>query len=75
MLGRNLWALRMPVVIASTLTVWLVTKFDRFIDRRACWLAALAMAVSPGMEFYGRYAIHETELVLFLILVVGCAGM
>ncbi len=75
-LGRNLWALRMPIVIVSTLTVWLVMKFDRFMDRRACWLAALAMAVSPGNEFYGRYAIHESELVFFLILAVwGFAGI
>ncbi len=74
--GRNLWALRMPTVIVSTLTVWLVTKFDRFLDRRACWIAAAAMAVSPGMEFYGRYAIHEAELTFFLILAVwGMAGI
>src|ERR1700677_3281965 len=74
--GRNLWALRMPVVILSTVTVWLVTKFDRFMDRRACWLTAAAMAFSPAMEFYGRYAIHETELVLFLIMLVwGGAGI
>jgi uncharacterized protein (TIGR03663 family) len=74
--GRNLWSLRLPVALLSTLTVWLVMKFDRFIDRRACWIAALAMAVSPGNEFYGRYAIHESELVLFLILAVwGFAGM
>ncbi len=76
MLGRNLWALRLPVVLIGVLAVYLVTKFDRFIDRRACWIAALAMAVSPGMEFYGRYAIHETELMLFLILTTwGLAGM
>ena len=74
--GRNLWALRLPTVIVSTATVWLVTQFDRFMDRRACWIAALAMAVSPGMEFYGRYAIHEAELVLFLILALwGVAGI
>lgn len=74
--GRNLWALRMPTVIVSTLTVWLVTTFDRFLDRRACWIAALAMAVSPAMEFYGRYAIHESDLVFFLILAVwGGAGI
>src|SRR5436309_1392733 len=26
------------------------------------------MAISPGMIFYGRYAIHETWLVFFLML-------
>lgn len=76
LLGRNLWAIRLPIVIVSTLTVWLVAKFDRFLDRRTCWFAAFAMAVSPGAEFYGRYAIHESEQVLFLILAIwGFAGL
>ena len=76
MFGRNLWALRLPTVIVSAATVWLVTRFDRFIGRRACWIAALAMAVSPAMEFYGRYAIHEAEMVFFLILAFwGGAGI
>jgi len=74
--GRNLWAIRLPIVIISTLTVYLVTLFDRFLDRRTCWIAAIAMAVSPGFEFYGRYAIHESEFVLFLMLFVwGAAGV
>lgn len=68
--GRSLWAIRLPIVIISACTVFLVTLFDRFMDKRTCWLAAAAMAVSPAMEFYGRYAIHESEFVLFLILLV-----
>jgi len=74
--GRSLWSIRLPIVIISTLTVYLVTKFDRFLDRRTCLLAALAMAVSPGVEFYGRYAIHESSFVFFLILTVwGAFGI
>lgn len=76
LLGRSVWAIRLPTVLVSVATVWLVTKFDRFLDRRTCLIAALAMAVSPGAVFYSRYAIHESELVFFLILTVwGCAGM
>jgi len=76
LLGRGLWAIRLPIVIVSTLTVYLVTLFDRFLDRRTCWIAAIAMAVSPGLEFYGRYAIHESEFVFFIILAVwGSAGI
>src|SRR2546425_1084193 len=38
--------------------------------------AALALAVSPAMVFYARYAIHESELVFFLLLSVwGAAGL
>ena len=74
--GRHIWALRLPEVIVSLATVWLVTRFDRFLDRRACWFAALAMAVSPAMVFYSRYAIHESWLVFFLVLLVwGAAGL
>lgn len=76
LLGRSIWALRLPIVAVSVLSVFWVTKFDRFFGRRTVLLAALAMAVSPGMVFYGRYSIHESELVFFLILMAwGLAGL
>lgn len=76
LLGRSVWALRLPVVAASVLAVWWATKFDRFLGRRASLFAGLAMAVSPGMVFYGRYAIHESEMVFFLMLMAwGIAGL
>jgi uncharacterized protein (TIGR03663 family) len=74
--GRNLQALRVPLGLASLATVWLMTRFDRFIDRRVCWFAAAAMAVSPAFTFYARYAIHESEMVFFLIMLFfGAAGL
>ncbi len=74
--GRNLWALRLPVVLVSTASVGLVLCFRRFLDERACQIAALAMAVSPGMIFFGRSAIHEAWLPFFLLLTVwGLAGL
>jgi uncharacterized protein (TIGR03663 family) len=74
--GRSLWALRMPVVLVSTACVWLVLAFRRYLDVRACQIAALAMAVSPAMVFYGRYAIHETWLLFFLLLTAwGLPGL
>src|SRR2546425_2154059 len=66
--GRNLWALRMPVVLVSISSVWLTLKFEPFFGRTVSRLAALAMAVSPGFVFYGRYSIHEVWLVLFTLL-------
>lgn len=75
-MGRTIWALRLPVVLVSLASVWMVLRFDRFLPRAACLLAAAAMAVSPAMVFYGRYAIHESELVFFLLLLVwGIAGL
>src|SRR5437763_8497520 len=66
--GRNLWALRLPVVLVSISCVWLTLRFEPFVGRNVSRLAALAMAVSPGFVFYGRYSIHEAWLVLFTML-------
>ena len=66
--GRNLWALRLPVVLVSISCVWLTLRFEPFFGRSATRLAALAMAVSPGFVFYGRYSIHEVWLLLFTML-------
>jgi len=76
LLGRNLWALRLPVVLASIGSVWLALKYDQVIPRRVARLAALAMAVSPGFIFYGRYSIHEVWLLLFsMMFVLGLLGL
>src|SRR2546421_1162331 len=66
--GRNLWALRLPVVLVSISCVWMTLKFEPFVGRTVSRLAALAMAVSPGFVFYGRYSIHEVWLLLFTML-------
>lgn len=66
--GRDVWILRMPIVLVSTGCVAMIFAYRRFFGSATCTLAALAMAVSPGMVFYGRYAIHESWLVLFLML-------
>src|SRR5438034_7346618 len=66
--GRNIWALRLPVVLVSIGCVWLALKFELLVGRTVSRLAALAMAVSPGFVFYGRYSIHEVWLLLFTLL-------
>src|SRR6266446_6709326 len=68
LLGRNVWAIRLPVVLASIFSIHLTLKFEPFVGRNVSRLAALAMAVSPGFVFYGRYSIHEAWLVLFTML-------
>src|SRR5213075_1642373 len=76
LLGRNLWALRLPVVLISVASVWLVMRFDRVLPRGVARLAALAMAVSPGFIFYGRYSIHEVWLLLFsMMFMFGLLGL
>lgn len=70
--GRSLWALRLPTVLISTASVALLFAFRRFLPFRALAIAALAMALSPAMIFYARYAIHESWLPFFTML--ACLG-
>ena len=74
--GRNLIALRLPVVLVSIGCVWLTFKFEPFVGRTVSRLAALAMAVSPGFVFYGRYSIHEVWILFFTMLMfLGLFGL
>jgi uncharacterized protein (TIGR03663 family) len=76
LLGRNVWALRLPVVLVSIICVWLTLKFEPFVGRNVSRLAALAMAISPGFVFYGRYSIHEVWLTLFsMLFILGLLGL
>ena len=74
--GRNVLALRLPVVLVSIACVWLTLKFEPFVGRVVSRLAALAMAVSPGFVFYGRYSIHEVWILFFTMLFfIGLFGL
>jgi uncharacterized protein (TIGR03663 family) len=68
LLGRNIWALRLPVIIASLLCIPALFLFTRWFGRAAVRWAAMAFAVSPAYVFYGRYSIHEPWFVLFSML-------
>lgn len=74
--GRELWAIRLPAILASLLCVGAILRFRDFFDRTTVRFAALAMAISPGFVFYGRYSIHESWQVLFSItLLYGILGL
>ena len=74
--GRNVWALRLPVVLVSIACVWVALKFEPLVGRNVSRIAALAMAVSPGFVFYGRYAIHEVWLQFFsMMFILGLLGL
>lgn len=76
LLGRNLWALRLPVVLVSIGCVWLTLKFEPLVGRTISRLAAVAMAVSPAFVFYGRYSIHEVWILFFTMLFLfGLLGL
>lgn len=74
--GRNLWALRMPVVLGSIACLWLTLRYEVVVGRTISRWAALAMAVSPAFVFYGRYSIHEVWLLLFqMLFLLGLLGL
>src|SRR6266702_436489 len=74
--GRNVWALRMPIVLVSIACVWLALKFEPLVGRNVSRIAALAMAVSPAFVFFGRYSIHEVWLALFsMMFILGLLGL
>ena len=74
--GRNLWAIRLPIVLVSIACVWLALKFEPLVGKNVSRIAALAMAVSPGFVFYGRYAIHEVWLQFFsMLFILGLLGL
>ena len=68
LLGRNVWALRLPALLASIASVWMALRFGRFFGSTAARLGALTLAISPAAVFYGRYAIHESLFVLSLMI-------
>jgi uncharacterized protein (TIGR03663 family) len=74
--GRNVWALRLPIVLVSIACVWVALKFEPFVGSKVSRIAALAMAISPGFVFYGRYAIHEVWLQFFsMFFILGLLGL
>lgn len=74
--GRHIWALRFPVVLGSIGAIWTTLKFQPLVGRKVSLAAALAMAISPGFVFYGRYAIHEVWLLLFsMLFILGLLGL
>src|SRR6185369_15313401 len=55
---------------------WLTMKFEPIVGRRVSRWAAIAMAISPGFVFYGRYSIHEVWMLLSsMLMILGLLGV
>ena len=63
--GRSVEALRTVTVFFGGLLSALPFFYRRWIGVRAAWIAAFALAVSPAVVFYSRYAIHEIPFAFF----------
>jgi len=65
---------RIPAVIFSIATVWMIWYWRRYLGRTGALVAAFLMVISPYMLFYGRYVRNEAYaglsgiLMLFAIL-------
>jgi len=76
LLGRELWVLRLPAILAGVLCVWAMLRYREFFGTTVARMAALALAISPAFVFFGRYSIHESWQVLFSILLLhGILGL
>lgn len=75
-LGRSNFILRLPSALVSILSVYWIFLFTPFIGKRAAKIAALGIALSPGLVYFGRFAIHESDLMFFTILILwGIMGL
>ena len=67
LLGFGIHSFRAVTALFSLLTVWAILR-TAVMGRHASFFAALALALSPGMIFFGRSAIHEPVFVFFGVL-------
>jgi uncharacterized protein (TIGR03663 family) len=74
--GRTIFAMRLPVVMMSILAVGLLLAYREYFKERAIRWAALALAVSPTMVYYGRQCAHEMGAMFFNVLLIwGAVGL
>lgn len=68
--GLKTIPIRISVAIFGVLTVVLAFYLKRYIGRTGSLLAALFLALSPGMVFISRYFIHEIIFVFLSLAIV-----
>jgi len=66
--GREIIAFRMPMALVNLATLAVFLGFVRYLPRRVVYLGGAAFAISAGMLFYSRYAIHEAWMVFAMVL-------
>lgn len=72
--GVNDFTSRIPAVLFSLATIWIVWYWRRYLGKAGALLAAFLMVISPYMLYYGRYVRNEAYagfsgvLMLYVIL-------
>ncbi len=67
LLGRNLWALRLPSAILGVGVVYLLAQFKPYVGRFSAYTVAVLAAVSPGLIYFSRFT-FETDFLFFNVL-------
>lgn len=57
--GANDFTSRIPAVLFSLATIWMVWYWRRYIGKAGALVAAFLMVISPYMLYYGRYVRNE----------------
>jgi uncharacterized protein (TIGR03663 family) len=63
--GDSDFSARLPLAIASILSVLFLWNYRRYLGKVGWIVAAVLMVISPYMLYYGRYARNEALVVLF----------
>jgi len=58
--GVSDFTARIPSVIFSLATIWMVWYWRRYLGKAGALIAALLMVISPYMLYYGRYVRNES---------------
>ncbi len=68
--GMETFAIRSSVAVFGVLMVVLTLYLKRYLGRIGTLLAALFVAISPGLVFISRYFIHEIFFVFLSLAIV-----
>jgi predicted membrane-bound mannosyltransferase/DNA-binding beta-propeller fold protein YncE len=60
LLGASDFTARIPAVLFSIATVWMVWYWRRYLGRTGALIAGFLLVISPYMLFYGRYVRNES---------------
>ncbi len=58
--GANDFTARIPAVLFSIATVWMVWVWRRYLGKAGAIIGGLLMVISPYMLYYGRYVRNES---------------
>lgn len=68
--GASDFTARIPAVLCSIATVWMVWYWRRYLGRTGALVAGFLLVISPILLYYGRYVRNEAFVGLFGVLML-----